>query len=114
MARANNNKSFGIYSRLRLYPTVIDEDKKTVRFGMKNEGFFNELRAASIFTESSVYTIPSKYEFRPDLVSYEQYGTPNLWWVIIGFNHIFHPLKEFTTGRKIRIPDMETIDGLLL
>lgn len=111
MARANNSKSFGVFSRLRQYSTVIDEEQNTIRFGMRDSAFFDNLK---LFASSSVYTVPSKFEYRPDLISNEQYDTPELWWVLVGYNNMFHPFKEFKTGAIIRIPDQTTIDGLLI
>lgn len=41
---------------------------------------------------------------RLDLIAYEHYATPLLWWVIAEANDIFHPLKEVVAGKVLRIP----------
>jgi hypothetical protein len=41
-------------------------------------------------------------EYRPDLVSYEIYGTPDLWWRIMEMNNM-KDILEFKAGKNIRI-----------
>lgn len=42
-------------------------------------------------------------EYRPDLVSYEIYGTPDLWWRIMEYNGM-KDIMEFRSGINIKIP----------
>jgi hypothetical protein len=42
-------------------------------------------------------------EFRPDLVAYEFYGTPELWWSILEFNGM-KDILEFKAGKNILLP----------
>lgn len=44
------------------------------------------------------------YEFRPDLVSYKMYGTPDFWWKIMEANDL-KDIYEFKSGLNIRIPN---------
>lgn len=64
----------------------------------------------SIYDEE--YIIEAKYNNRPDLLSYELYGTPSLWWAIVQRNIdvIEDPLSDFTTGKRIFIPSIESIN----
>lgn len=52
------------------------------------------------------YTIPKQYEHRPDLLAYELYGTPSLWWIFSSRNIgvIRHSIWDFTEGTVIFIP----------
>jgi len=43
------------------------------------------------------------HEYRPDLVSYEAYGTPNFWWLIMEANEI-SDVYNFKAGTNLRIP----------
>lgn len=54
-----------------------------------------------------LYIIPPEYERRPDLLSYEVYGTPRLWWLIAQRNKdvLIDPLADFLPGVKIYIPE---------
>jgi len=48
-------------------------------------------------------TITRAFEFRPDLVSYRAYGTPDYWWKLLQFNKIYD-IFGFKAGTNIRIP----------
>lgn len=47
--------------------------------------------------------ITKKYEYRPDLVSYKFYGTPDFWWKIMEANNI-KDIFDFKTGLSIKLP----------
>lgn len=47
--------------------------------------------------------ITTDYEYRPDLVAYEVYGSPELWWSIMEFNGM-KDILEFKTGVNIMLP----------
>lgn len=48
---------------------------------------------------------------RLDLLAYDKYGDPELWWVILQANNIDLP-NQIYEGLQIRIPAKETIDTL--
>lgn len=50
--------------------------------------------------------ITGKYHLRPDLMSYDLYGTPDFWWVFMERNidSIRDPVFDFTKGKKIWVP----------
>ena len=52
------------------------------------------------------YQIESHYTYRPDLLSYDLYGTPKLWWVFVqrNMNVLRDPIFDFVAGAKIFIP----------
>jgi hypothetical protein len=52
------------------------------------------------------YQIESHYTHRPDLLSYDLYGTPKLWWVFVqrNMNVLRDPIFDFVAGQKIFIP----------
>lgn len=47
--------------------------------------------------------ITKPVEYRPDLVSEEVYGTPELWWSIMEFNGM-KDILEFKAGINVRLP----------
>ncbi len=53
------------------------------------------------------YTIESKFNYRPDLLSHELYGTTRLWWIFQrrNMNEIKDPIRDFKAGLTIRLPD---------
>lgn len=111
MARADNKRTYGLYSRLRFYSTVIDDDVNSIRLGMRNKTVINQLKAQADYT---VYNVPAKYAYRPDLIAQEFYGIPELWWVIIEYNELFHPAKDLTINRELRIPLQQDVMNLLI
>jgi len=52
------------------------------------------------------YTIERTYAFRPDLLAYDLYGTPRLWWVFAQRNpdEIEDPIYDFKPGVTIQLP----------
>ncbi len=58
------------------------------------------------------YTVTSDRAFRPDLISYDFYDTPTLWWLICVANEILNPLDKtdgLYSGRVITAPDMTVL-----
>jgi len=60
------------------------------------------------------YTIPQNYNIRPDLCSYELYGTSKYWWIFAKRNPdiIQDPINDFTAGTKIKIPSKIQLDNM--
>jgi len=51
------------------------------------------------------YTVITKgYEYRPDLLSNQAYGTPDFWWKILEVNGM-KDIFEFRSGENIVIPN---------
>ena len=52
------------------------------------------------------YTIERTYAYRPDLLAYDLYGTPRLWWVFAqrNPNEIEDPIYDFKPGVMIQLP----------
>jgi len=63
-------------------------------------------RAISADQDDISYTIDKIYAYRPDLLAYDLYGTPRLWWVFAQRNPdvIEDPIYDFAPGKIIRIP----------
>jgi hypothetical protein len=57
--------------------------------------------------------ITAKYDRRPDLLSFDVYGTPKFWWVFMMRNKdiIFDPINDFVPGVEIRIPSLSNVSG---
>jgi hypothetical protein len=53
-----------------------------------------------------IIIIPPEFDQRPDLLSYQEYGTPRLWWVfaVRNPNLIIDPIGDFVSGLEIYIP----------
>lgn len=57
------------------------------------------------------FTLTSKYLYRPDLLAYDLYGDPQLWWVFAVRNKevIKDSIYDFVTGQTIFLPKLTTI-----
>ena len=59
------------------------------------------------------YTIERTYAYRPDLLAYDLYGTPRLWWVFAQRNpdEIEDPIYGFKPGVTIQLPKPANISS---
>lgn len=54
-------------------------------------------------------TITQEYLKRPDLISFNAYGTPRLWWALYEFNNIQDPIFGLRIGQLFRIPALDRL-----
>ncbi len=59
------------------------------------------------------YEIDRIYAYRPDLLAFDLYGTPRLWWVFAqrNPNEIEDPIYDFKPGTVIRIPKLSNLQN---
>lgn len=60
------------------------------------------------------YKIQPEFDERPDLLSFELYGTPDLWWIFAlrNMDELVDPIADFKTGLVIMVPSENTIGDL--
>lgn len=112
MALAVSKNNYGTFSKLRFTHIIVDEDMNVTRLGLRDRGFKRQLIVK--VDRYTKYKIKSEFEFRPDLISQQFYGTPDLWWVIFEYNDFKHTFKDFYTDRQIMIPDRSLVTVLFL
>lgn len=73
------------------------------------------IRTVSAESDDFLYTIQPQYNLRPDLLAYDLYGDPALWWVFTQRNMdiIQDPIFDFTAGTKIYIPKNSSLTEML-
>lgn len=61
------------------------------------------------------FVINLTYQYRPDLLAYDLYGTPTLWWVFYqrNPNTLTAPPLDFSQGTRIFIPKESTLKSAL-
>jgi len=57
------------------------------------------------------YTVERTYAYRPDLLAYDLYGSPRLWWVFVQRNpdQLEDPIYDFKPGVTIQLPKKENL-----
>ena len=62
------------------------------------------------------YTVPPKFANRPDLLAFELYNNPNLWWVfqLLNMDKLVDPQNDLVEGLVIRIATADRVFGELL
>jgi alpha-L-fucosidase len=73
------------------------------------------IRPVSAEPDDFLYTIESQYNYRPDLLAFDLYGEPSLWWVFIQRNLdvLQDPIFDFTVGKQIYIPKNSSLRTVL-
>ena len=68
-------------------------------------------RTLTVEDDDQSYTIERTYSYRPDLLAYDLYGTPRLWWVFAQRNpdQIEDPIYDFKPGVTIKLPKKENV-----
>jgi hypothetical protein len=74
-----------------------------------------EIRPVPAESDDYRYTIENQYKHRPDLLSFDLYGTPKLWWVFVQRNMsvIKDPIYDFVPGTTIYIPKKSNLNKYL-
>lgn len=61
------------------------------------------------------YVIENQYKHRPDLLAFDLYGNPKLWWVFVQRNMevLKDPIFDFVPGTVIYLPKKSNIEQYL-
>jgi alpha-L-fucosidase len=73
------------------------------------------IRAVPAEDDDFKYQIETQYTHRPDLLAYDLYGDPKLWWVFVqrNMNVIKDPIYDFEPGVTIYIPKKSNLKKYL-
>lgn len=71
-------------------------------------------RAIRPHKDDKKITLNMKYQYRPDLLSNDLYGTPDYWWVFLvrNMNIIRDPIWDFEAGKTISFPSLEHLHSV--
>lgn len=74
-----------------------------------------EIRPVPAENDDYRYVIENQYKHRPDLLAYDLYGSPKLWWVFVQRNMdvIKDPIYDFEPGTVIYIPKKSNLERFL-
>lgn len=73
------------------------------------------IRPIPASSDDPQYTIETQYTHRPDLLAYDYYGTPKLWWVFAQRNMdiIKDPVYDMVAGTTIFLPKPDALKRIL-
>lgn len=62
-----------------------------------------------------VFTVNKTYQYRPDLLAFDLYGDPGLWWVFAIRNpdQFQDPVFDMRIGKKFYLPKKDTLQGIM-
>jgi len=65
--------------------------------------------------DDRILLINQTYQYRPDLLAYDLYDTPTLWWVFYqrNPNTLTKPPLDFRAGVQIYLPKISTLRNVL-
>lgn len=74
-----------------------------------------DIRPVPVEDDDFLYTIENQYKHRPDLLAYDLYGNPKLWWVFVQRNMsvIRDPIYDFEPGTRIYLPKKSNLSKFL-
>lgn len=81
----------------------VDEYK-----GFISQDFLNGIKDS----DYTIFTIPLKFQYRPDLISYIYYDTPFLDFILTYANEINDSPEGFYVGREIKVPNRNYVENL--
>lgn len=87
-------------------------------YNTRQNNFYLELlsiRPVPAEPDDFLYIIENQYKHRPDLLAYDVYGSPKLWWVFVQRNMsvLKDPIFDFEPGTKIYLPKKSNLERLL-
>jgi len=67
------------------------------------------------YTDDQYFTITQTYQYRPDMLAFDLYGQPGLWWVFYqrNPNTLTSPPWDFEAGVEIYVPKVTTLQTVL-
>lgn len=88
-------------SNSRFWQTSVVTDGTSTRYGTWVTPRYG-------IVDESLYVITERDLNRPDLIAFRAYGTSDLWWSILYYNHIVDPFS-LEVGDKLKIPAFASI-----
>jgi len=87
---------------------------KTTPFDQSNLGLYQK-RSIPAQDTDILYEIQPQYTYRPDLLAFDLYGTPKLWWVfsVRNMDTLKDPVFDFKAGTSIYLPQKSLLSAVI-
>ncbi len=95
------------YSRTNLQNIISPQDGSLPFLSFLDANF---IRITKKLTTSKKHRVAPDEAGRLELISYREYGTVELWWLIGTYNGIILPLEELVEGTMLEIPSLSSIE----
>lgn len=96
-------------------PTIYSKASPYYNTEQKNDLIpyldFMNFRDISADDTDIAMTVNTKFHQRPDLLSNDLYGTPDLWWIFIvrNPNQMSDPIHDLVTGLDLYVPTKQRV-----
>lgn len=101
---ANYIERVNFSARKYVTPTSRYVNSQPLYYSDQKKLTFETYKRKNLSSNNDVFTLISGgLEYRPDLVSYLQYGVVDFWWKILEVNNM-KDIWEFKSGKTIRLP----------
>lgn len=96
------------YNRANFFGTSVNNDGVEVLdpIDFEFQSFIEFMRSKKVKRKR----ISESLAGAPDLISYQEYGDHQYWWVIVYINEISDPMNELVAGLEIAIPQLKDIE----
>lgn len=71
-----------------------------------SKGFLDNTNLTELYKNCSDGYVLKGMEYRPDLVAMHYLGDPTKAWAITFVNNFFNGIKDYTLGKKLKIPNI--------
>jgi hypothetical protein len=86
--------------RTKFYEEALVFDKKEYDFLVTNITNF-KMTYPPLY-----YRVNTTDLMRPDMISFNVYGTVKYWWLLMFVNGIFDPFNDLSAGQRLTIPNI--------
>lgn len=71
------------------------------------------LKYRTLVTSIGTFTVPPRFEKRPDLIARELYGSEDLWWLVFWMSGKLDPFAWPKTNDEVLVADISEVRALL-
>jgi hypothetical protein len=93
--------TFNHISKMKCYDIIFDSDIAKARCGFIKYKFIDEKIDKNM--GDFYWVVEPGFEHRMDLISFKFYGTARYDWVLEQINNIKDPIRDITTGTRLKI-----------
>jgi hypothetical protein len=97
---------------------LVNYNKSSPYYNTNQNSYYLEFWNAPLIAGNAndqIFVVTDRYVNRPDLLSWDAYGTPKLWWVfaMANPNQIRDPIADLQSGMEIIIPNKNSLQGFI-